>query len=68
MEKLQTYLTLIIISTFSLFGYSQNGTIRGTVTDAGTGEPVMFGTVLIQETGVGTDTDLDGAYSTKRPI
>ncbi len=63
MEKLQTYLTLIIISTFSLFGYSQNGTVRGVVTDSGTGEPIMFGTVLVQETGGGTDTDLDGAFS-----
>lgn len=59
--------TLNFILFFFLFLTStsllaQNGTLRGTVTDAGNGETVPFATILVQETNTGTTTDLDGAY------
>lgn len=38
------------------------GTIRGTIYDGSNGEPVMFANVLIKELGIGTTSDLDGAY------
>ncbi len=58
----------IIFSTLllCLFGFSlsaQKGTIRGSLTDAQSGEPIMFANVLVKETGNGNTTDLDGNYS-----
>ena len=38
-------------------------TVSGTVTDARTGEPVMFANVLVQNTTKGALTDIDGKYS-----
>jgi TonB-linked SusC/RagA family outer membrane protein len=38
-------------------------TVSGTVTDARTGEPVMFANVLVQNTTRGALTDIDGKYS-----
>jgi TonB-linked SusC/RagA family outer membrane protein len=38
-------------------------TVNGTVSDARTGEPVMFANVLVQNTTRGALTDLDGKYS-----
>jgi TonB-linked SusC/RagA family outer membrane protein len=37
-------------------------TVSGTVTDARTGEPVMFANVLVQNTTRGALTDIDGKY------
>jgi hypothetical protein len=42
---------------------AQIGTIRGTIYDDATGETILFGNVLVEETGTGTTSDLDGAYS-----
>lgn len=42
---------------------AQDGTIRGTMYDDTNGEPILFGTILIDETGDGTTSDLDGAYT-----
>lgn len=42
----------------------QTGMITGTVSDELTGEPIMFGTVVIKENPQsGTNTDLDGKFS-----
>lgn len=43
--------------------FAQKGTLRGNVTDAVTGEPIMFGSVYIHQIGNGMMTDLDGNYS-----
>ncbi len=45
----------------SLVGFSQ-GSVSGTLFDEGTGEPLMFANVLVQESGSGISTDLDGKY------
>ena len=62
------------MKTFSFFlamffalgmGISQTS-LQGTVTDADTGEPIIFGTVALFRNNVlvtGTDTDFDGFYS-----
>ena len=49
---------------FSVFLFAQTGGIvRGNVFDKGTGEPIIYGTVLLEGTDMGTDTDLDGFFS-----
>lgn len=42
---------------------AQSGIIRGTVTDAETGDPISFGTVQILGTQDAVNTDLDGFFS-----
>jgi len=45
----------------ALFG--QKGTVRGKVLDETTGEPIIYGNVLLQGTTYGNTTDLDGFFS-----
>lgn len=45
------------------FTFAQSGNIRGNVYDENTGDPVMFGTVRLDGTELGTNTDLDGFFS-----
>ena len=52
---------LMCAFSFSLFG--QKGNVRGSITDAKTGEPIMFANILIKETGNGDSSDFDGNYS-----
>lgn len=42
---------------------AQNGVIRGTVIDEGSGDPVPFATIRIQGTTLGVNTDLDGIFA-----
>ncbi|MEM1325977.1 MAG: TonB-dependent receptor [Bacteroidota bacterium] len=42
--------------------YSQNGTIKGTITDGLSNEPIGFANVLVIGTDFGTTTDIDGNY------
>ncbi len=48
---------------FSFALVSQNGTIRGTIIDDGTGETVPFANVFVTQTQTGTTSDLDGSFS-----
>lgn len=41
--------------------------VKGTVTEAGTGEPVIGASVMVQGTTTGTITDLNGVYSLSVP-
>ena len=43
--------------------FAQNGTIRGTITDAETGETMIGATVVIKGTTNGAATDIDGKYT-----
>ena len=45
------------------FAYSQNGIIRGHLYDEVSGEPILYGNVLILENGKGAITDDNGFYS-----
>ncbi len=58
------FLTIILSISLS----AQTGTVRGTVYDDATGETILFGNVLVQETQGGTTTDLDGAYALELPV
>lgn len=47
---------------------AQNGTLRGNLTDGTSGDVISFANVLIEETGGGFTTDLDGAFSHSLPV
>ena len=64
MKKVSLVLTTLLMA-FSLF--AQNITVRGTVTDASTGEPVAFASIAVKGTTTGTTSGLDGTYSLSAP-
>lgn len=60
MKKYLLIVSLIFQITF--YSFAQNGTIKGSITDAKTGETLIGTTVLLQGTTTGTITDFDGNY------
>ncbi len=64
MKKVSLVLTILLMA-FSL--YAQNIAVRGTVTDASTGEPVAFASVTVKGQMNGTSTGLDGTYALNVP-
>lgn len=63
-SKLHT-LHMIVCScaVFFHFASAQTGTVKGTVTDAATGEPLVGANVLLLETQLGAATDYRGEFS-----
>lgn len=62
---MKTILTILLLAVGQTFLFSQT-TLEGRVTDAETGEAILFGTVAIYKNDVlltGTETDFDGFYS-----
>ena len=55
------------LTLFSLNSFAQNGTVRGTVFDATTGETLIGASVIKQGTTQGVSTDLDGKFSLSLP-
>ncbi len=57
---------LLVLLIFALIVpalvYGQSGKIRGTVTDAQSGKPLIAANVVIEETMLGAATDKDGEY------
>ena len=64
MKKISLVLTALLMS-FTLF--AQNIAIRGTVTDASTGEPVAFASIAVKGTMNGTSSAMDGTYTLNVP-
>jgi len=56
-------LNLLFFCAFALSAQSGTCTIRGSVFDAGSGEPILFGSVYLEGTNYGTTTDINGFYS-----
>ncbi len=56
-------LTASIFTLWSICSYAQKGTIRGTVIEEETGEPLFSVTVIITGTSTGAVTDFDGNFS-----
>jgi hypothetical protein len=59
---------LFIALTFSLFSIcalaqNPNGTVRGNVYDKESGEPIIYGNVLLRGADMGGNTDIDGFFS-----
>ncbi len=56
-------LLLSLSILISSLAYTQTGSIRGNIYDKEDGEPVIFATVSIEGTSLGTNTDLDGFFT-----
>lgn len=56
-------LTFLCICLFSATVVAQEATIRGTVYDQETGEPILYGNIVVEGTTAGAITDLDGFFS-----
>jgi len=57
---------LFLSFTFILLSqsvFAQKGTVRGNVFDKETGEPIIYGNVVLEGTTYGNNTDLDGFFS-----
>ena len=65
MVKTFVILPILLIFTFSVLG--QEGTIRGKITDAETGEELIGVTIYIKELKAGTITNAYGFYSLTLP-
>ena len=57
---------LVALFAFPALAFAQ-GTVRGTVTDAETDQPLPGVTVFVQATNTGTTTDVDGGYELTLP-
>lgn len=55
--------SVLILCTNTLLAQSGSATVRGFVYDSGTGEPLPFCNVYLENTTLGTATDIDGIYS-----
>ncbi|MBQ3996637.1 MAG: carboxypeptidase-like regulatory domain-containing protein, partial [Bacteroidales bacterium] len=58
---------LLLLALFPAGVFAQVATVKGTVTDAGTGDPVPYATVVVKGTSSWTTTDKDGLYSIESP-
>lgn len=62
MKQLLT-LTLLTVFAFSAFSQTSPSTIRGTITDKATGDPLALANVMIDNSSSGTSADFDGRYT-----
>lgn len=60
---MKNILVIFGLLAFSISAFSQQGYVRGKVTDGETGEALLGATILKQGTGIGATTDFDGNYS-----
>jgi len=56
-------ITILIVALLAITQLFSQGTVRGTILDAKTGETVPFANVLVKETETGNTTDFDGVYT-----
>ncbi len=54
---------LLLLSITGLQAQQTGGIVRGNIYDKETGEPIIYGNVLLQGTNLGTNTNLDGFFS-----
>lgn len=55
--------TLLTILATTVYGFAQQGTLKGKVTDKTTGEEIIGAVVFIKGTSKGTTTDYEGNFS-----
>lgn len=58
---------VLFVSTFVIFNAHERITVRGVVSDAADGEPIIGACVVIQGTLTGVVTDEDGKYAISCP-
>ncbi|WP_028902909.1 TonB-dependent receptor [Prevotella sp. P6B4] len=59
---MKRYLLTMLIAVVALAAKAQNITVKGTVTETATNEPIIGATVKVKGAGNGTVTDYDGNY------
>ncbi len=67
MKKIRLFLTAVLLVLTAGLTFAQNKQVTGTVTDAGTGDPIAFASVSLKGTKVGMSTDESGKYSISAP-
>ncbi|MDO9681101.1 MAG: TonB-dependent receptor [Bacteroidales bacterium] len=67
MKKIKLILTGLLLVLAVGLASAQNIQVTGTVTDASTGEPVMFASVMLKGTSVGVATDQMGKFTINAP-
>ncbi|MFT4740395.1 MAG: TonB-dependent receptor [Marivirga sp.] len=67
MQRIYSLLVILFI-TASTTAFSQQGAIRGTVTDASNGEGLFGVNVVIDGTSIGAVTDFDGKFEIKTQV
>ena len=63
--KVLSVFACIIIALNGILIHAQNYNITGKISDANTGEPIPFATVILKNTASGTTTDFEGRYVLK---
>ena len=66
MKKIRLFLTCLLLVITSA-AFAQNVQVSGTVTDAGTGDPIAFASLQIKGTSLGTTTDENGKFIISAP-
>ena len=56
---MKIYHFIWLLFFFSLSTHAQNGTIKGTISNAVNNDPIAFATILVEGTDKGTTTDLN---------
>ena len=64
-QRWRLLLTTLLVAGGMLPASAQLREVKGVVTDAADGEPLIYATVMVKETNTGTVTDLDGNFTTK---
>lgn len=60
MYRLRAFIIILMLFVWIDVQAQQRGVISGIITDAETGEPVIGASVLIQQTGLGAASDVEG--------
>ena len=61
-RSISSYLLLFLTLVIAGSCFAQTTVVRGTVSDAETGEPIPFANVYFIDTKSGTTTNIDGKY------
>ena len=64
-QRWRLMLTTLLMMVGMMTTSAQTQTVKGVVTSAADGEPLIGATVMVKETKAGTVTDLDGNFTTK---
>ena len=63
MKKSRLILAFLAMMLIGSTAFAQNITVKGTVTDGATGDPVPFASIVVKGTSTGVATDIDGNYT-----
>jgi hypothetical protein len=66
MKKISLMFICLMLTAFTSLN-AQNIKVSGTVTDAGTGEPMAYASVAVKGLQIASATDLDGHFTITAP-